>query len=96
MEMKNPMHPGLLVKECLEDLGLSVAEAAAALHITRQQLHNVIAGRSNVTPEMAIRFEKAFGGTADTWLRMQMNYDLAQMRRRAVGNEVHRLTPKAA
>jgi antitoxin HigA-1 len=96
MEMKNPVHPGLLVKECLEDLGLSVAEAAAALHITRQQLHNVIAGRSNVTPEMAIRFEKAFGSTADTWLRMQMNHDLAQMRRRAVGNDVHRLTPKAA
>jgi len=45
---------------------------------------------------MAIRFEKAFGSTADTWLRMQMNYDLAQMRRRAVGSDVHRLTPKAA
>ena len=96
MEMKNPVHPGLLVKECLKDLGLSVAEASAALHITRQQLHNVIAGRSNVTPEMAIRFEKAFGSTADTWLRMQMNHDLAQMRRRAVGSDVHRLTPKAA
>lgn len=96
MEMKSPVHPGLLVKECLEDLSLSVAEAAAALHITRQQLHNVIAGRSNVTPEMAIRFEKAFGSTADTWLRMQMNYDLAQMRSRAVGSDVHRLTPKAA
>ena len=96
MEMKNPVHPGLLVKECLEDLGLSVAEAAAALHITRQQLYNVIAGRSNVTPEMAIRFEKAFGSTADTWLRMQINYDLAQMRRRNVGSDVHRLTPKAA
>ncbi len=78
MEMKNPVHPGFLVKECLENLGLSVAEASAALHITRQQLHNVIAGRSNVTPEMAIHFEKAFGSTADTWLRMQMNYDLAQ------------------
>jgi addiction module HigA family antidote len=96
MEMKNPVHPGLLVKECLEDLGLSVAEAAEALHITRQQLHNVIAGRSNVTPEMAIRFEKAFGGTADTWLRMQINHDLARMRRCAVGSDVHRLTPKAA
>ena len=96
MEMKKPVHPGLLVKECLEDLGLSVAEAAAALHITRQQLHNVIAGRSNVTPEMSIRFEKAFGGTADTWLRMQINHDLAQMRRRAVASDVHRLMPKAA
>ncbi len=76
MGMKNPAHPGLLVKEFIDDLRLSVAEAAKGLGITRQQLHNVIAGRSSVTPEMAIRFEKAFGGTADTWLRMQMNHDL--------------------
>jgi antitoxin HigA-1 len=96
MEMKNPVHPGLLVKECLDDLGLSVAEAAKGLGITRQQLHNVIAGRSNVTPEMAIRFEKAFGSTADTWLRMQMNHDLAQMRKRASDITVKRLTPKVA
>jgi addiction module HigA family antidote len=96
MEMKNPVHPGLLVKECLDDLGLSVAEAAKGLGITRQQLHNVIAGRSNVTPEMAVRFEKAFGSTADTWLRMQMNYDLAQIRKRAAGIAVERLTPKVA
>ncbi len=95
MEMKNPVHPGLLVKECLNDLGLSVAEAAKGLGITRRQLHNVVAGRSNVTPEMAIRFEKAFGSTADTWLRMQMNYDLAKMRARASG-VVDRLTPKVA
>ena len=96
MEMKNPAHPGELVKACLDDLGLSVAEAAKGLGITRQQLHNVIAGRSSVTPEMAIRFEKAFGSTADTWLRMQMNYDLAQMRQRASGIVVERLTPKVA
>ncbi len=94
--MKNPVHPGLLVKECLDDLGLTVTEAAAALHITRQQLHNIVAGRSNVTPEMAIRFEKAFGSTADTWLRMQMNYDLAQARQRAAEIVVERLTPKIA
>jgi addiction module HigA family antidote len=96
MEMENPAHPGELVKSCLEDLGLSVAEAAKGLGITRQQLHNVIAGRSSVTPEMAIRFEKAFGSTADTWLRMQMNYDLAYMRERASGITVERLTPKVA
>ena len=96
MEMKNPLHPGLLVEECLNELGLSVAEAAKGLGITRQQLHNVIAGRSNVTPEMAVRFEKAFGGTADTWLRMQMNYDLAQIRKRASDIVVERLTPKVA
>jgi addiction module HigA family antidote len=96
MEMKNPAHPGELVKACLDDLGLSVAEAAKGLGITRQQLHNVIAARSSITPEMAIRFEKAFGSTADTWLRMQMNYDLAQMRQRASGIVVERLTPKVA
>ena len=96
MEMKNPVHPGLLVKECLEDLGLTVAEAAVALHITRQQLHNIVAGRSGVTPEMAIRFEKAFGGTADTWLRMQVNYDLAQARRHTAEIVVERLAPKVA
>ena len=96
MEMKNPVHPGALITECLEDLGLSVAEAAKGLGITRQQLHNVIAGRSSITPEMAIRFEKAFGSTADTWLRMQVNYDLAQARKRASHIIVARLAPKVA
>ena len=96
MEMKNPVHPGLLVVECLSDLGLTVAEAAKGLGVTRQQLHNVIAGRSSVTPEMAIRFEKAFGSTADTWLKMQMNYDLAQVRARATTIKVARLVPKVA
>ena len=96
MEMKNPVHPGVLVAECLADLGLSVAEAAKGLGITRQQLHNVIAGRSSVTPEMAIRFEKAFGSTADTWLRMQLNYDLAQMRKKEGNIVVAKLAPKVA
>jgi antitoxin HigA-1 len=96
MEMKNPVHPGQLVKACLDDLGLSVAEAAKGIGITRQQLHNVVAGRSSVTPEMAVRFEKAFGGTADTWLKMQANYDLAQVRKRVPGIIVERLTPKVA
>ena len=96
MKMKNPVHPGKLVKECLDDLGLSVADAAKGIGITRQQLHNVVAGRSNVTPEMAIRFEKAFGSTADTWLRMQMNYDLAQTRKRVSGITIERLVPKVA
>jgi len=96
MSRKTPIHPGLLVKECLDDLGLSVAEAARSIGVTRQQLHNVIAGRSAVTPEMAVRFEKAFGSTADTWLRMQMNYDLAQVRQRNHEITVNRLTPKVA
>lgn len=82
MAMKAPCHPGELVKANLDELGLSVAEAAKAMRITRQQLYNVIRGKSIVTPEMAVRFEKAFGGTADFWLRMQMAYDLAQVRKR--------------
>jgi len=96
MDMKNPAHPGLLVKECLNELGIGVAEAAKSIGITRQQLHNVIAGRSAVTPEMAVRFEKALGSTADTWLRLQMNYDLAQVRKRSKEISVERLTPKVA
>jgi addiction module HigA family antidote len=83
MEMKNPPHPGELIGDSLEELGMSISAAAKGLGITRQQLHNLIAGRSGVTPEMAVRFEKALGSSADTWLRMQMNYDLAQIRKRA-------------
>jgi len=81
MPMKNPVHPGALAKANLEELNLSVAEAAKTMKITRQQLHNVMRGRSALTPRMALRFEKAFGGSADMWLRMQAAYDLAQARK---------------
>ena len=81
MPMKNPVHPGTLAKANLDELNLSVAEAAKAMRVTRQQLHNVMQGRSAVTPQMALRFEKAFGGSADMWLRMQTAYDLAQARK---------------
>jgi antitoxin HigA-1 len=91
--MKNPSHPGSLIKSDLDELGLSVVEAARALGISRQQLHSVIAGRAGVTPEMALRLEKALGSTADTWLRMQMNYDLAQIRTKASTLKVKRLIP---
>jgi antitoxin HigA-1 len=59
---------------------LSIAEAAKAIGVTRLQLYNVINGRSAVTPEMAMRFEKAFGGGADLWVRLQAAHDLAKMR----------------
>jgi len=91
--MKTPSHPGSLIKADLDELGLSVVAAANALGISRQQLHSVIAGRAAVTPEMALRLEKALGSTADTWLRVQMNYDLAQIRARASSIKVKRLTP---
>jgi addiction module HigA family antidote len=96
MPMKNPPHPGAGLKDDIEALGLSVAEAAKGLRVTRQQLYRVINGDCAITPEMAIRLEKAIGSTADAWLRMQMNYDLAQARRRASSIKVKRLEPKVA
>jgi addiction module HigA family antidote len=91
MDMKNPPHPGEMIGDSLSELGVTLSDAAKGLGITRQQLHNVIAGRSAVTPEMAVRLEKALGSTADTWLRMQMNYDLARIRKQAIN--VKRLAP---
>jgi antitoxin HigA-1 len=91
MEMKNPPHPGELIGDTLDDLKVSVSEAASGLGISRQQLHNLISGRSGITPEMAVKLEQAIGSTADTWLRMQMNYDLAQVRKQAI--KVKRLVP---
>jgi addiction module HigA family antidote len=80
--MKNPAHPGRIVKSaCLEPLGLSVTAAAKVLGVTRQTLTKVINGRSGISPEMAIRLSKAFGSTPETWLRMQVSFDLAQARK---------------
>src|SRR6516164_5232401 len=77
--MKNPAHPGRIVRhDCLVPLGLTGSAAARVLGVSRQALNNLVNGKAGVTPEMAIRLEKAFGGTADSWLRMQMNYDLAR------------------
>ena len=96
MRMKNPVHPGVLVKANLDDLGVSVADAAQALGVTRQQLHNVVSGKSAVTPDMAIRLEKALGGSADLWLRMQVAYALAQARRHESEIDVRRIESRAA
>jgi len=80
--MKNPPHPGGSIRRaCLEPLGLSVTEGAKILGVTRQALNNVITGKSGISPEMAIRLSKAFGSTPETWLRMQLAYDLAVARR---------------
>jgi antitoxin HigA-1 len=92
MLMKNPSHPGSLIRAEIDELRITVVDAAKALGISRQQLHAVIAGRAGVTAEMAVRLEKALGSTADTWLRMQMNYDLAQIRK-AGAIKVKRLVP---
>ena len=86
MPMKNPPHPGLSVKhDCLEPLGLTVTAAAKLLGVTRQTLNDVVNARRGISPEMAIRLDLAFGGGADTWLRMQTAYDLAQAMAAAKG-----------
>jgi len=96
MPMKSPPHPARLVRGEIEELGLSVAQAAKGLGVTRQQLYRIIGGESAISPEMALRLEKGIGSSADAWLRMQANYDLARLRKRAAGIAVTRLTPKAA
>lgn len=92
-EDENPCRPGQLLKSELNELGLTITEAAKALGISRRRLHSVVAARAGVTADMAIRLEKAIGSTADTWLRMQMNYDLAQARKRQAALKVKRPVP---
>jgi addiction module HigA family antidote len=82
MPRKNPPHPGRSIRNaCLEPLGLSITEGAEILGVTRQTLNNVVNGKSGISPEMAIRLSKAFGSRPETWLRMQLAYDLAQARK---------------
>ena len=96
MRMKNPPHPGLSVRhDCLEPLGLSVAEGAKVLDVTRQALNNLLIGRAGISAEMAIRLDKAFGGGAETWLRMQAAYDLAQAEKKAGSIKVKRVAERA-
>ena len=81
MTMKNPPHPGLSVRhDCIEPFGLTITEAAEILGVTRQTLNNLVNAKSGISADMAIRLDKAFGGGAETWLRLQIAYDLAQAR----------------
>ena len=92
MAMHSPPHPGLSVRyDCLEPLGLSVTEAAANLGVSRKQLSDIVNGHSGISPEMAIRLDKAFGGGADTWYRLQSAYDLAQAMKTADQIDVERI-----
>ena len=94
MPMKDPPHPGRLVKSaCLEPLGLSVTQAARALGVARPTLSAVINGHAGISAEMAIRLEKAFGGSADAWVRMQGAFDLARVRRHEAEIAVRRCLP---
>ena len=96
MPMKNPPHPGLSIRQdCMEPLGLSVTEAARRLGVSRKQLSSIVNGRSGISPEMAIRLDRAFGGGATTWHQMQAAYDLAQAMSRADSIKVERVVTEA-
>ncbi len=95
MPMKNPPHPGLSIRhDCLEPLGLNVTHAARKLGVSRKQLSDIVNGHAGISPEMAIRLDKAFGGGAETWLRLQSAYDLARAMKNAGRIKVERLRAK--
>lgn len=78
--MYNPPHPGEIVKmDCLEPLGLSVGRAAEGLGVSKQELSDVVNEKAGISAEMSVRLSKAFGSSPETWLRMQMAYDLWQV-----------------
>ena len=96
MAMKDPPHPGRSIKEnCLDPLGLNVTEAAKALGVARHTLSCGLNGRAGVSPEMAIRLEKAGWSNAEFWLRRQTTYDLAQARKGQDRINVERYQPQA-
>jgi addiction module HigA family antidote len=92
MEMYNPAHPGEIIRKlCLKPLGITVAAAAKALGVTRKTLSELINCRSGVSVEMALRLAKAFDTSAESWLGMQQQYDLALARKRVRLGKVRRL-----
>ncbi len=96
MPMKNPPHPGKVVRvSCLEPLGLSVTEGARALGVSRQALSNLVNCRSRISGDMAVRLAKAFGSTTETWIRLQAAYDVAQARAKEDQIEVERYVPQS-
>ena len=96
MPMKNPSHPGRLLKADLDELGLTVSEAAQGLGMTRQQLYRILNGQSAISPDTALKLEQAIGGTANGWLAMQMNYELARARLRRPASNLKKLRSKVA
>ena len=92
MGMKNPPHPGRIVRqECIEPLGLTITEAAERLGVTRQTLNNLVNEKAGISPVMAIRLSKAFGGSPEVWLGMQMEHDLVQAEKNAGRIKVKRI-----
>ena len=89
-------YPGLSVRyDCLEPLGLSVTEAAGKLGVSRKQLSDVVNGRAGISPEMAIRLDKAFGRNARAWVQLQAAYDLARAMKKAKEIKVEHLAPRS-
>ncbi len=83
MPMKNPPHPGgFVLRQCIEPLGLTITQAAAALGVTRTTLSELVNEKRGVSPEMAVRLSKVFGGSAESWLVQQAQYDLAHLEHR--------------
>jgi addiction module HigA family antidote len=81
MPMKNPPHPGGVVfRQCIEPLGLTITDAAAALGVTRTILSELVNGKRGISPEMAVRLSQVFGGSAECWLTQQAHYELAHVR----------------
>ena len=95
MPMKNPPHPGHSIKDaCLDALNLSVTDAAKVLGVARHTLSRVLNGHAGISPELAIRLEKAGWSNADHWLRLQVAYDLAQARHHEDDIKVKRYEPQ--
>jgi antitoxin HigA-1 len=97
MPMKQPPHPGRHIKSAMAELNLSIAQAAAALGVTRSALNRVVNGTSGISPEMALRLEIVIGSTAEAWLRLQAAYDAVQVRQRAgeIGRGLKRIPAPA-
>jgi antitoxin HigA-1 len=92
MIMKNPPHPGgVVLRECIEPLGLTITEAAQALGVTRNTLSELVNEKRGISPEMAVRLAKVFGGTEEGWLVQQAQYDLAHVQRGRI--KLKRLEP---
>ena len=78
IRMKNPAHPGAFIRDLTEELGLSIMDAATALEVPHSALSDLVNGRVALSPDMAVRIQKAFGVSGETLMRMQTNFDVAQ------------------
>lgn len=87
MQMESPIHPGRIIRQCFDELNLTVTDAAKVLGVSRTNLSRLLNGRGGVSPEMSIRLAKAFGSTPDYWLKLQFNHELTAVRE--MENHIH-------